>query len=126
MSWAANRETRSSQVSGHCTSRDQAARAGTWWFFEWAENGPSMCCDCSTTAWTCQGICRQPLISDPPIPSGDSFIGILRNRQVAFNIKGNDYRLIVAVAYKVGVVYVKFVGTHRQNDAVDAETVEMG
>ena len=51
---------------------------------------------------------------------------ILKNRRVVFNIKGNDYRLIVAVAYKVGVVYVKFIGTRRQYDAVDAETVEMG
>jgi len=50
---------------------------------------------------------------------------ILKNRRVVFNIKGNDYRLIVAVAYKVGVVYVKFVGTHAQYDAVDAETVEI-
>lgn len=51
---------------------------------------------------------------------------ILKNRRVVFNIRGNDYRLIVAVAYRVGVVYVKFVGTHRQYDVVDAETVEMG
>lgn len=51
---------------------------------------------------------------------------ILKNRRVVFNIRGNDYRSIVAVAYRVGVVYVKFVGTHRQYDAVDAETVEMG
>ena len=29
-----------------------------------------------------------------------------------FNIKGNDYRLIVSVAYKMQWVYVKFVGTH--------------
>ncbi|NTV09163.1 MAG: type II toxin-antitoxin system HigB family toxin [Zoogloea sp.] len=50
---------------------------------------------------------------------------ILRNRRVVFNIKGNDYRLIVALAYRVGVVYVKFIGTHAQYDAVDAETVEM-
>jgi len=50
---------------------------------------------------------------------------ILKNRRVVFNIKGNDYRLIVAVAYNVGVVYVKFIGTHRQYDAVDAETVEL-
>jgi len=42
-----------------------------------------------------------------------------------FNIKGNDYRLVVAVAYRIGVVYIKFVGTHAQYDAVDAETVEM-
>lgn len=50
---------------------------------------------------------------------------ILKNRRVVFNIKGNDYRLIVAIAYKVGVVYIKFIGTHTQYDAVDAETVEM-
>jgi len=50
---------------------------------------------------------------------------ILKNRRVVFNIKGNDYRLVVAVAYKLQVVYVKFVGTHKEYDAVDAETVDM-
>ncbi len=49
---------------------------------------------------------------------------ILKNRRVVFNIKGNDYRLVVAVAYRLQVVYVKFVGTHQEYDAVDAETVE--
>ena len=39
--------------------------------------------------------------------------------------QGNDYRLIVAIAYKVGLVYIKFIGTHAQYDAVDAETVDM-
>ncbi len=50
---------------------------------------------------------------------------ILKNRRVVFNIKGNDYRLVVAIAYKVQVVYVKFVGTHKEYDAVDAETVDL-
>ncbi|MFA5522511.1 MAG: type II toxin-antitoxin system HigB family toxin [Castellaniella sp.] len=50
---------------------------------------------------------------------------ILRNRRVVFNIKGNDYRLIVAVAYRLRVVYIKFIGTHKEYDAVDAETVDM-
>lgn len=49
---------------------------------------------------------------------------ILKNRRVVFNIKGNNYRLIVAVAYKLGIVYIKFVGTHKQYDAVDSETVD--
>lgn len=48
---------------------------------------------------------------------------VLKNRRVVFNIKGNEYRLIVAIAYKLGVVYVKFVGTHQAYDAVDAETI---
>lgn len=38
---------------------------------------------------------------------------VLKNRRVVFNIKANDYRLIVAIAYKLQIVYVKFVGTHR-------------
>lgn len=49
---------------------------------------------------------------------------ILKNRRVVFNIKGNDYRLVVAVAYRFQAVYVKFIGTHEQYDAIDAETVE--
>ncbi len=50
---------------------------------------------------------------------------ILKNRRVVFNIKGNDYRLVVAVAYRFGAVYIKFIGTHAQYDAIDAETIEL-
>jgi len=50
---------------------------------------------------------------------------ILRTRRVVFNIKGNDYRLIVSVAYKFQAVYIKFIGTHKQYDAVDADTIEL-
>jgi mRNA interferase HigB len=49
---------------------------------------------------------------------------ILRNRRVVFNIKGNDYRLVVAIAYQLQVVYIKFVGTHKEYDAIDAQTIE--
>lgn len=49
-----------------------------------------------------------------------SFVG---NNRVVFNIKGNDYRLIVAIAYRLQVVYVKFIGTHTEYDKVDAATV---
>lgn len=50
---------------------------------------------------------------------------VLKSRRVVFNIKGNDYRLVVAVAYRFGAVYVKFVGTHAAYDRIDADTVEM-
>lgn len=50
---------------------------------------------------------------------------LVANNRVVFNIKANDYRLIVAVAYKIGTVYVKFIGTHGQYDRVDAATVQM-
>lgn len=50
---------------------------------------------------------------------------VLKSRRVVFNIKGNDYRLVVSVTYRYGALYVKFVGTHKQYDAIDADTVEM-
>ena len=51
-----------------------------------------------------------------------TFVG---NNRVVLNIGGNNYRLIVAIAYRLGVVYVKFIGTHADYDKVDAATVEM-
>ncbi len=49
---------------------------------------------------------------------------ILKHRRVVFNIRGNEYRLVVAIAYRLQVVYVKFIGTHAQYDAIDAHTIE--
>ncbi|MCW7764332.1 type II toxin-antitoxin system HigB family toxin [Photorhabdus luminescens] len=49
---------------------------------------------------------------------------VLKNNRVVFNIKGNSYRLIVSIFYPAGWVYVKFIGTHKQYDAIDANTVE--
>lgn len=43
---------------------------------------------------------------------------------MVFNIKGNDYRLVVAVLYRAGVLFVKFVGTHKEYDKIDVATVE--
>ena len=45
---------------------------------------------------------------------------ILPNNRVIFNIKGNQYRLVVAVNYAYGMVYIRFVGTHAQYDRIDA------
>ena len=50
---------------------------------------------------------------------------ILKNRRVVFNIKGNDYRLVVSVAYQYQAVYVKSIGTQKEYDAIGAETIEM-
>ncbi|EPQ7463856.1 type II toxin-antitoxin system HigB family toxin [Escherichia coli] len=50
---------------------------------------------------------------------------ILKNRRVVFNIKGNDYRLIVAIAYQRGWMFVKFIGTHKEYDAIDADAIEL-
>jgi mRNA interferase HigB len=48
---------------------------------------------------------------------------ILRSNRVVFNIKGNDYRLVAAVHYDTQRLFVRFIGTHREHDRIDAETV---
>lgn len=45
------------------------------------------------------------------------------NNRVVFNIKGNDYRLVIAVRYDRGLVFVRFIGTHRQYDKIDVQTI---
>jgi len=47
----------------------------------------------------------------------------LKDNRVVFNIAGNKYRLIVKINYPFGIVYVRFIGTHKQYDAIDVETV---
>ena len=47
----------------------------------------------------------------------------VRGNRVVFNIKGNDYRLVVAMHYNRQIAYIRFVGTHRQYDQIDATTV---
>lgn len=47
----------------------------------------------------------------------------LADNRVVFNIKGNKYRLIVAVQYGHGILYIRFAGTHRDYDKIDAATI---
>ena len=54
-----------------------------------------------------------------------SSASFVENNRVVFNIKGNRHRLICSVAYRLGAVYIKFIGTHAEYDKIDASTVEM-
>jgi mRNA interferase HigB len=48
---------------------------------------------------------------------------ILKGSRVVFNVKGNDFRLVVALNYPAGVIRIRFFGTHAEYDAIDAENV---
>lgn len=48
---------------------------------------------------------------------------VLQDSRVVFNIKGNDYRLVVKINYPYRMVYVRFVGTHKMYDQIDAVTI---
>ena len=48
---------------------------------------------------------------------------ILKNGRVVFNIAGNKYRIVVWINFPYRVVYIRFIGNHRQYDEIDAQTV---
>jgi len=48
---------------------------------------------------------------------------ILKNNRVVFNIKGNSYRLIVKFNFERQWAFIRFVGTHKEYNKIDAETI---
>jgi mRNA interferase HigB len=70
---------------------------------------------------------RQVKAADWATPAGVKHeIGsasILKDGRVVFNIAGNKYRLVVWVNYPYRVVYIRFIGTHAQYDAIDAQRI---
>jgi mRNA interferase HigB len=48
---------------------------------------------------------------------------ILSNNRVVFNIKGNQYRLIVAVNYSIQIVFIRFIGTHEEYNKINAKEI---
>lgn len=51
---------------------------------------------------------------------------IVSAERVVFNVKGNAYRLVVAVDFEKGIVWVKWIGSHRDYDRIDVTEVEHG
>lgn len=48
---------------------------------------------------------------------------VLKDGRVVFNIAGNKYRIVVWINYPYRVVYIRFIGTHRTYDTIDAQTI---
>ena len=49
---------------------------------------------------------------------------IIANNRVIFNIKGNDFRLVVKINFKQSAAYIIWFGTHKEYDKIDVETIE--
>jgi len=48
---------------------------------------------------------------------------IIEDGKVVFNIKGNTYRLVVSIDYEYQVIFIRFIGTHKQYDKIDIKTI---
>ena len=63
--------------------------------------------------WTCFADIRQTF------RSADS----VGNQHYVFNIKGNKYRLVVVVKFTISHIFIRFVGTHAENDKIDVSQI---
>lgn len=80
--------------------------------------------DCAAPglAWYRQALTadwKQPTEVQAAVPKAS----ILQDGRVVFNLGGNKYRLVTWINYDYAVVYVRFIGTHKQYDAIDAQTI---
>ena len=48
---------------------------------------------------------------------------ILGSNRVVFNIKGNNYRLIVKINFHYQMIWIRFIGTHKEYDRIDAKQI---
>jgi mRNA-degrading endonuclease HigB of HigAB toxin-antitoxin module len=70
--------------------------------------------------------CRKGGLTNHLVPTWDYGVrsaGVLRDGRVVFNIAGNKYRVVVCINYPYRFVYIRFVGTHRQYDTIDAQII---
>ena len=50
----------------------------------------------------------------------DDYVG---NQHYVFNIKGNNYRLIVVIKFTINRIFIRFVGTHKEYDKIDCSNI---
>jgi mRNA interferase HigB len=88
----------------------------------WEENPANADAAGSVLAWY-----RHALSADWASPADIkrefAHASILKDGRAVFNIAGNKYRLVVWINYSYRVIYIRFIGTHGQYDAIDAQTI---
>ena len=60
----------------------------------------------------------------PEVTASYANASIVAHDRVVFNIKGNSYRLVTAVDFERGILWIKWIGTHSDYDRVDVTEVE--
>jgi mRNA interferase HigB len=48
---------------------------------------------------------------------------IINGERVVFNVKGNKYRIVIAIKFQFHTIHIRFIGTHAEYDEIDAVTV---
>ena len=79
-------------------------------------------CEQQLTAWFRETSVAQ-WASPNEIKAAHPSASFLQDNRVVFNIKGNNYRLIVRISYEYQMVWVRFIGTHAEYDKIDAAKI---
>jgi mRNA interferase HigB len=69
--------------------------------------------DANVAEWKCSNELKQQYKNASVVGDG----------RVVFNIKGGDYRLVVAIDYEFQVMFIRFIGTHKRYNKIDAKTI---
>lgn len=48
---------------------------------------------------------------------------VISKKRIVFNIKGNDYRLVADIEYKLGILFIVWIGTHKEYDKINIRTL---
>ena len=48
---------------------------------------------------------------------------IITKKRVVFNIKGNHYRLVVDIEYKLGIIFIVWIGSHSEYDKLNIKEI---
>ena len=79
-------------------------------------------CEQQLKAWfqeTSKAVWNNPNEIKKEYPSAS----ILNDNRIVFNIKGNNYRLVVKINYNYRMVWIRFVGTHDEYDKINANEI---
>ncbi|TLN22746.1 type II toxin-antitoxin system HigB family toxin [bacterium] len=79
-------------------------------------------CEDSLKAWFVEAL-HASWHSPQEIKQRYASADVLPDNRIVFNIKGNQYRLIVKIHYNTGMVFIRFIGTHAEYDRIDAEKI---
>jgi mRNA interferase HigB len=51
---------------------------------------------------------------------------VITKKRVVFNIKGNSYRLVFDIEFKIGIVFIVWIGTHKEYDKINVKEIKYG
>jgi mRNA interferase HigB len=77
----------------------------------------------SLDAWF-QEVRRAEWKTSADIKASYAHASIVGADRVVFNIRGNNYRLVAAIDYRRSIVFIKWLGTHKEYDAIDVRTIQ--